>query len=233
MARPIPPERFDQLVRTAAEVFIRNGYRRTQMADVAEALGVAKGTVYLYVESKEALFDVVARHIDEIGPIPCPKTLPVKTPSAASTLRVIRERISAQARIAPLERALAARRPPRDASGELEEIVLAAYDVILRNRHGIKLIDRSAVDRPDLAALWFEGGRAGLMTGLAAYLRTRIVAGALRPVTDIDTAARAAVEILAFWAVHRHWETHPEPTTDHHARTTAVELIVRMFEART
>ena len=69
MARPIPPERFDQLVRTAAEVFIRNGYRRTQMADVAEALGIAKGTVYLYVESKEALFDVVARHVDDEKPI--------------------------------------------------------------------------------------------------------------------------------------------------------------------
>jgi AcrR family transcriptional regulator len=229
VARPIPPERFDQLIRTATEVFIRNGYRRTQMADVAEALGVAKGTVYLYVESKEALFDVVARHVDDALSIPCPKTLPVKTPSTASTLKVIRERINAQSRIAPLTAALAATRPPRDARSELEGIALATYDVLHRNRHGIKLIDRSSVDRPDFAALWFEGGREGLLAALVKYFRARIHAGALRPVADIDTAARAVVEILAFWAVHRHWDAHPQPTSDAHARATAAELIVRMF----
>ena len=42
MARKIPERRFDDLVRAATEVFIAHGYRHTQMADVAEALGVAK-----------------------------------------------------------------------------------------------------------------------------------------------------------------------------------------------
>jgi len=233
MARPVPPERFDQLVRTAAEVFIRSGYRRTQMADVADALGVAKGTVYLYVESKEALFDVVARHIDEDAPIPCPRKLPLRTPSTAATLKLVRERILAQGRIAPLDDALSVTRPPRDARGELEEIALASYDVLYRNRRGIKLIDRSSVDRPDLAALWFEGGREGLLALLATYFRSRIAAGVLRSVTDVDTAARAVVEILAFWAVHRHWDVHPQPTSEAHARATAAELIVRMFAKET
>jgi AcrR family transcriptional regulator len=230
MARPIPLERFDQLIRTAAEVFIRNGYRRTQMADVAEALGVAKGTVYLYVESKEALFDVVARHIDDPGPIPCPTTLPVKTPSTAATLRAIRERIGARSRIAPLERALAD--SANDVSGgrqELEAIALAVYDVLYSNRRGMKLIDRSSVDRPDFAALWFQGAREGLMAALVAYLRKRIGDGTLRDVPDVETAARAVIEVLAFWAVHRHWDARPQATTEEHARATAVELVVRMF----
>ena len=229
MARPIPPERFDQLVRVAAEVFIRNGYRRTQMADVAEALGVAKGTVYLYVESKEALFDVVARHVDDETPIPCPESLPIRTPEAASTLKVIRDRIHAQIGIAPLEKALASPKFPRDARSELESIVLAVYDVLHKNRRGMKLIDRSAVDRPDFAALWFEGGREGLLALLDRYIRTRIDAGAFRPVTDVATATRAMVEILAFWAVHRHWDAHPQNTSEANARATAAELVLRMF----
>ena len=40
MARRIPADRFDRLVRGATEVLIERGYRRTQMADVAEAIGV-------------------------------------------------------------------------------------------------------------------------------------------------------------------------------------------------
>ena len=55
MARSIPVGRLEHLVDCATSVFIDQGYRRTQMADVADALGVAKGTLYLYVESKEAL----------------------------------------------------------------------------------------------------------------------------------------------------------------------------------
>ena len=55
MARRIPESRFDELVRAATGVFIARGYRLTQMSDVAEAVGVAKGTLYGYVESKDAL----------------------------------------------------------------------------------------------------------------------------------------------------------------------------------
>lgn len=56
MSRRIPEARLEQLVDAAARVFIERGYARTQMADVAAALGVAKGTIYLYVESKEVRF---------------------------------------------------------------------------------------------------------------------------------------------------------------------------------
>jgi AcrR family transcriptional regulator len=54
-------------VKRATEVFIERGYKDTQMDDIAAALGVAKGTVYVYVESKEALFDLVARCADTIS----------------------------------------------------------------------------------------------------------------------------------------------------------------------
>ncbi len=41
MARTIPEDRFETLISAATEVFIARGYRLTQMADVAEAVGVA------------------------------------------------------------------------------------------------------------------------------------------------------------------------------------------------
>ena len=68
MPRTIPDDRLAKLVDCATEVFIAQGYQRTQMADVAKALGVAKGTLYLYVESKDALFDLVARCADDAHP---------------------------------------------------------------------------------------------------------------------------------------------------------------------
>ncbi len=86
MSRTTPDDRLPQLIAAATEVFIEQGYRRTQMADVAEALGVAKGTLYLYVESKDALFDLVCRSADR--PFERPATLPVPTPSPRATRRI-------------------------------------------------------------------------------------------------------------------------------------------------
>src|SRR5436309_6596308 len=152
MARPIPPDRLPQLVRCATEVFIKHGYQRTQRADVAAALGVAKGTLYLYVESKEALFDLVARFADADQPSVQWPPLPVRTPKPGATAKYVRERL-AQSGVPPsLAKALGQKRTP-DMGAELEAITRELYETLARNRRGIKLLDRSARDYPELAAL--------------------------------------------------------------------------------
>ncbi|MBO0700805.1 MAG: TetR/AcrR family transcriptional regulator [Zavarzinella sp.] len=44
------------ILEAAIRVFARRGYRDTNLQDVADALGVAKGTLYLYYRGKEELF---------------------------------------------------------------------------------------------------------------------------------------------------------------------------------
>jgi AcrR family transcriptional regulator len=46
----------DEIVAAAARLFARRGYPGTDVQAVADAAGVAKGTVYLYFHDKEALF---------------------------------------------------------------------------------------------------------------------------------------------------------------------------------
>src|SRR5437016_10656592 len=50
-----------EIVAAALEVFGERGFAATKLADVARHAGVTKGTVYLYFESKEALFKAVVR----------------------------------------------------------------------------------------------------------------------------------------------------------------------------
>jgi len=45
-----------ELAAAALELFVEKGYAATRLDDVAARAGVSKGTVYLYFESKEALF---------------------------------------------------------------------------------------------------------------------------------------------------------------------------------
>ncbi len=53
--RRAPDERVEQLLDAAEQVLLARGLAATTVADVAEAAGVAKGTLYLYFESKDAL----------------------------------------------------------------------------------------------------------------------------------------------------------------------------------
>ena len=44
-----------RIIQAATELFIRQGYRKTSMDEVARQAGVAKGTLYLYVKTKAEL----------------------------------------------------------------------------------------------------------------------------------------------------------------------------------
>jgi AcrR family transcriptional regulator len=225
MARTIPPDRLAQLVQCATAVFIEQGYQRTQMADIAAALGVAKGTLYLYVEGKDALFDLVLRCADVERPFARLPSLPLPAPKPGETLQYVRERLAANQALPALAGALTRQRVT-DARAELTVIVRELYDTLARNRHGITLLDRSARDHPELAALWFEGARGGVMAMLTQYLENRMRRKLVRPAPDVAVAARLLLETLVFWAVHRHWDPHPQPVDDAVARETVIQFIV-------
>ena len=76
-----PDARRAQILAAARDVFARKGYYRTNVSDIIEAVGVARGTFYNYFDGKREAFDAVvetmmdevlavARPIDVKGDIP-------------------------------------------------------------------------------------------------------------------------------------------------------------------
>jgi AcrR family transcriptional regulator len=219
----IPRERIKRLVEVATDVFIREGYRRTQMEDVAAALGTGKGTLYGYVQSKAALFDLLVRCADAAEPLPDVSSLPLATPRAGSTVEVVRARLVRE--VENLELLVALTRPDHhDAATELASILRDLYVRMSRNRRGIKLVDSSARDHPELAEVWFGQGRWAQHAALVAYLEQRIEKGRLRPVPSVPVAARFMLESVAFWAVHRHWDSSPQTVSEEEVQATLVEM---------
>jgi AcrR family transcriptional regulator len=225
MARAIPEDRFHTLIEAATAVFVEQGYRRTQIADVAARMGVAKGSVYTYVESKEALFDCALRHADSPDPIQLPDTLPVPTPLPGSTLETVRKRVAGGAAMPALSAALSRKRVT-DVRVELETILGELYDTLARHRTAIKLLDRCAHDYPELAKVWLREGRERALSLLARYLEDRARRGRLRRFEDGAIAARIVLETVVFWAVHRHWDPHPQTVDESLAKDTVLRIIV-------
>jgi AcrR family transcriptional regulator len=224
--RTIPPERFTQLIDVATRTFVTRGYRLTQMADIAEGLGVAKGTVYLYVESKEALFSAALRYADRPADAPAPSELPLATPAPGSTMAYIQERLMAEAQRLELATALGKSRRPPDVRAELDGIVRDLYRRMARNRRALKLVDRCAVDHPELEAVWFEQGRWSQVALITAYLERRISQGLLRPVVSVPIAARMVLETIATWTIHMPWDPSPRTYAEEDVENSVVDMLV-------
>jgi AcrR family transcriptional regulator len=229
MARRIPENRFDELVDAAAEVFIQRGYRQTQMADVAEAVGVAKGTIYGYVESKEALFALCLRWADRKDSVPKPDVLPIPTPLPGELAARIERQLSRTA-ISPLLAAALERERADDPRAELTALIRETYDVMERGRHIIKMLDRAA-DHPEVGRIWQRVGRADARDAMTRYIEKRAAAGQLRPIENPRLAARTVIETCATWAVHIYWDRSPEDYDRIEARENAIDFLVRALLA--
>ncbi|MDH3625374.1 MAG: TetR/AcrR family transcriptional regulator [Myxococcales bacterium] len=220
MPRVRDPARFSRLVSVATDVFIERGYRRTQMKDVADAMGVAKGTIYLYVESKEALFDLAVRAAND--DLAEPKKLPVATPKPGVTIRYVKDALANEARLPKLEAALG--RPcPTDVCAELEGIVRELYALMHQRRVALKLIDRNAAQYPELAAIYFAIARQAIPKLLETYLDARLPRDR-RDGVPLTAIARGVVEVIAFWAIHRHWDPAPTPVQEEASEAAAVRF---------
>ena len=51
-----------QILDAAFEEFTKRGFTATRAEDIADRVGVTKGTVYVYFETKEALFEAMVKH---------------------------------------------------------------------------------------------------------------------------------------------------------------------------
>lgn len=225
MARRRPSDRIAQLIDAAIEVFTQKGYRRTQMADVARAAGVSQGTLYNYVESKEALFFLIIDRGLGDTPLPSEDELPIRTPTRKATIARVREGMNAVLQFPTLDRALASR-AAADPRIELEAIIRELYAVMADTRRAADLIERSAMDLPEFGALIWIGFRRSIVDRLARYLRDRIARGLVRSLPDPSTAARLILENIVWFARHRHNSPDSAMISEQAALETTVDFLV-------
>src|SRR6266403_2235733 len=220
-----PPDRLDQIINASLRVFGEKGYRRTQMADVAREMGVSSGTLYNYVTGKEALFYLMIDRACQDYPSTESPKLPVPAPSPGAIIQRVRERWQADTRLPSLEAALERRRVG-NVRLELENIVGELYTLIARRWPAIVALEKSAVDLPDLARVFYIEMRRGLFARLARYLTTRIQQQRLRKVPHPQATARLILEAVADLAMHRHRDPDPVRLDEAEAREAVVDFVV-------
>ncbi len=225
MARSRPEGRFQQLRDAALAVFAAKGLRRARMADVARAMGVSTGSLYNYVESKEALFHWLVELGGADAPVEAPATLPIPTPPPGATEARLRAQLTEATRLPALDAALARRRVS-NVRAELLGIVGELYDRIEHTRGPGAAIERSAIDQPELFALYFEGARRELFGALSRYVEKRAKSGHFESVGNPTVAARFIIETVVWFGRHRF--SDPDPTLLPDPETVRTEVLRRI-----
>jgi hypothetical protein len=114
----------------------------------------------------------------------------------------------------------------KDAAEELRAVFSDLYRRVARNRLALKLIDRCAVDYPDLAATWFGEGRWAQHQLLLELIKARAKRRRGRRVEHPDVVARTILETIAFWAMHRYFDPAPQLVDDAVAEAAVIDLLV-------
>jgi AcrR family transcriptional regulator len=89
----IKKEMEDTILKKSMLYFARNGFAGTKISDLSKHIGIAQGTIYLYFESKEALFQEIIRLSDNSEEVKQLKLLVMLPISAEKKLRILSERM--------------------------------------------------------------------------------------------------------------------------------------------
>src|SRR2546428_12808141 len=106
---PRPPSKRERILRAAIDVFAQSGYFNAKVSEIARAVGVADGTIYLYFDGKEDLLISLFREHTRNYLQSLQRDLP-NVNQAQERMRIpVRHHLSAPRR----ERALAIVAPPQ------------------------------------------------------------------------------------------------------------------------
>jgi AcrR family transcriptional regulator len=153
--------RRDGILNAAGETFIRYGFRKTSMDDVARAAGLSRQSLYAYFPTKEALFRDVVQHL-------------VAATREATRAALARENDDIEARLLDSFDAMYGSALTDEGSGHLNELFAAAEQLIgdvVRNLERTTVADIARIFREHaVGAQWQKKGIPA--TALADHLYT-------------------------------------------------------------
>jgi AcrR family transcriptional regulator len=171
-----------RILDAARSLFLRYGVKRTALDDVVREAGIAKGTLYLYFDSKDALFAAIAERL-------CAEVLrnaeeAVKSSSSSITARIVG---CLDAYIGSMHRLTAQSPHIAELTQSKQALAAEIYSAFDRKMRDLlrKVLREGGIERTDAVDMFFAAAVGTLKTGDSAAkpYRARLTA-----LTDILVA---------------------------------------------
>lgn len=213
------PAKVAALAAASCTVLTAQGVRLTKVAHIAEAAGIAAGTVYLYAGEKSVLVELALRHAARMD-LGADAGVSALGPDAGRFETVSAEAVGARLVWPVLDRAA------EEAPGAvgLEAILAEAYDLLAGERVLIALLDKCAGEVPAWRRLYAEGARRRYLAAFEAAIRRLAGAGLVRTDIDLAAGARSILEMLVWMAMRRPGDSRPPACDEAAARQASLAL---------
>jgi AcrR family transcriptional regulator len=220
-------KQLEKIIESAIRVFSDRGYKEARMSHIAGEAGIAPGTLYLYFEGKESLFNFLLKHIfsdrqnlDEVA-------VPIKSSSWDAGLSSGKNAF-VSSKLSALFEGIIHGAGVEDVHEEFEKIIRNLFSTMSTYRHGITILMKSSLNWPQLADFYFTTVR-DFLDLLTAYLDKRIDQGLIRKVPNVPASARFIVGSIAWFAVHRHRVVHQDVMSEDLAEETVVDALMNAY----
>jgi len=227
--------KLDQVLGGATRVFAHVGFKRAQMADIATEAGVALGTLYRYSRSKTALFYLAVQRGFGVDGESLRQQLDREPPTRREVVEFVLRSLATGRLLPTLAARLSAPEAPSQEQirAVLVEIVGELYDTVDRHHLGIRILDRSVHEWPELGQCFVDEVRGPAVRQLAEFIERCAEQGLLPRPADAAAAARLVVEICAALAMHRHFTSGGAYASAAVARDMAIHFAVSGLVAAT
>jgi AcrR family transcriptional regulator len=170
-----------RILDAAQNLFLRYGVKRTSLDDVVREAGIAKGTLYLYFDSKDALFAAIAERL-------CAEVLRNAEEAIASSSSITPRVVGClDAYIGSMHRLTAQSPHIAELTESKEALAAAIYGALDRKIRDLlrKVLRDGGIERGDAVEMFFAAAVGTLKTGESAAkpYRARLTA-----LTDILVA---------------------------------------------
>lgn len=186
-------QRIQEIAEAATDLFLQQGYAKTQISHIAKAVGVSVGTIYLdFTGKKEIMHFILKRTLE-----PDFNDREFDRPITDHLFAGLEEQI-----IACFEqsgREFAAHLHTID-QYSLEMLVSDAFDILARYAVGCLFIERNQYDFKKLAE-HYRVYRTQFFQTMTQYLQKFIEAGKVRPLPHLELSTTLIIEMLSWWAM--------------------------------
>lgn len=187
-------ERIKAIRDAATNLFLQQGYSKTQISHIAKAVGVSVGTIYLDFAGKREIMQFMLK--STIDPDFADREF--KRPITNDIFSGLEKEV---ADLFEREEAEFAKHLENDATGYgFEELISNAFDLMAKYAASCLFIEKNQFDFKFLAEQ-YKTHRTRFFNVMSQYLRLFVQQGTIRPIEQLELTTMLIVELLSWWAM--------------------------------
>ncbi len=216
-------ERIRGIYNAAVQLFLRQGYSRTQISHIAEAAGVSVGTIYHDFAGKDDIMRFVLKCAVDPGFIDREFELPI----SGGLFDGLENEI-----IAAFEESAAAFSSNAENAADtysFGDLISDAFDMLSRYAVGCLFIEKNQADCGILRD-YYRIYRRRFFAAMTEYMNIFIEKGVVRPLKHVELSVTLIIEILTWWTMDmRYVSFDTEYISPEQAKEVCMDNIVTAY----